>query len=375
MSGHNELRDAISILAKRSIGLMKACCNEESTKLYLVLPLLGLLGYDYTNPYEVYPEHAADFDPKQPKKIDFAILRDGQPVVAIECKKVGADLADARGQLRAYYNALVTTKLAILTNGILFEFFVDSADPNLMDEEPFLTIDLENVSRNGAPPEVLEALAQVTKANFNPETVAELAHIELVKRRLRTCLVEEAKTPSEDFCRFLLQRAGLKNVRKGAIERHYASMVKAAFEDALVLPVVQRLRSEANSKQGGKVSDLPQIDRVVTTERELAIVNYVRRRLAFLVSEEMLFNAIERIDYKDYIGKLVVYYDKERKGRLFDFIEGRDGFDKFIFAEPYSEIVTNNILDIDEPLQAIFTARVRDIGSPQSSARLAQIVA
>ncbi len=354
---------------------MKACCNEESTKLYLVLPLLGLLGYDYTNPYEVYPEHAADFDPKQPKKIDFAILRDGQPVVAIECKKVGADLADARGQLRAYYNALVTTKLAILTNGILFEFFVDSADPNLMDEEPFLTIDLENVSRNGAPPEVLEALAQVTKANFNPETVAELAHIELVKRRLRTCLVEEAKTPSEDFCRFLLQRAGLKNVRKGAIERHYASMVKAAFEDALVLPVVQRLRSEANSKQGGKVSDLPQIDRVVTTERELAIVNYVRRRLAFLVSEEMLFNAIERIDYKDYIGKLVVYYDKERKGRLFDFIEGRDGFDKFIFAEPYSEIVTNNILDIDEPLQAIFTARVRDIGSPQSSARLAQIVA
>jgi hypothetical protein len=373
MSTHNELREGLSLLARRSVSLMKACGNEESTKLYLVLPLLGLLGYDYTDPYEVYPEHVADFDAKQPNKVDFAVLRDGRPAIAIECKKVGADLADARGQLRAYYNALTTTKLAMLTNGILFEFFVDSADPNLMDEEPFLTLDLESVSRNGASEEILQSLSHLTKANFNPDTVAELAHVELVKRRLRTCLVEEARTPSEDFCRFLLQRVGLKRIHKGAIERHYASMVKTAFEEALVLPVVERLRAEAKSKLGGKAEEQVHIKPdIVTTERELSIVNYVRRRLAFLVSEEMLFNAIERIDYKDYIGKLVLYYDRLHKGRLFDFIEGRDGFDKFIFPEPCGEIVTNNILDIDEPLQAIFTARVREVGLPQS-ARLAQI--
>jgi hypothetical protein len=139
MSTHSDLREALALLSKRSIALKNACGNEESTKLYLVLPLIGVLGYDHTDPYEVYPEHAADFDPRQPNKVDFAILRDGQPIIAIECKKVGADLADARGQLRAYYNALPTTKLAILTNGTLFEFFVDSADPNLMDEEPVLS--------------------------------------------------------------------------------------------------------------------------------------------------------------------------------------------------------------------------------------------
>jgi hypothetical protein len=353
---------------------MKACGNEESTTLYLVLPLIGLLGYDYTDPHEVYPEHLADFDPRQQHKVDFAVLRDGQPVIAIECKKVGADLTDARGQLRTYYNALPTTKLAILTNGMLFEFFVDSADPNLMDEEPFLTIDLENISRNGASDEVLQALTHLMKANFNPDTVAELAHVELVKRRLRTCLIEEGKTPSEDFCRFLLRKAGMKNVAKGAIERHYASMIKAAFEEALVLPVVQKLRGDVDLKLADVLADPPNVEqRVVTTERELAILNYVRRRLAFLVSEEILFNAIERIDYKDYIGKLIIYYDRERKGRLFDFIEGRDGFDKFLFPEPYGEIITNNILDIDEPLRAIFTARVRESGTSQPVTRLAQI--
>jgi predicted type IV restriction endonuclease len=371
MGTHGDLREALALLSKRSIALKNACGNEESTKLYLVLPLIGVLGYDHTDPYEVYPEHAADFDPRQPNKVDFAILRDGQPIVAIECKKVGADLPDARGQLRAYYNALPTTKLAILTNGILFEFFVDSADPNLMDEEPFLVVDLENVTRNGVSDEILQALNHLTKAQFNPDTVAELAHVELVKRRLRTCLVDEAKTPSEDFCRFLLQKAGLKNVRKAAIERHYASIIKTAFVEALVLPVVEQISGGIRLQEGEGMPSVP--TRIRTTERELAIVNYVRCRLAFLVSEETLFDAIERIEYRDYIGKLIVFYGKERKGRLFDFIEGNDGFDKFIFPEPHGELVTNNILDIDGPLEAIFTTHVREFGLPRAATRLAQI--
>ena len=63
-------------MAKRSVGVMAACANEESTKLYLALPLVGLLGYDYSNPYEVYPEHAADANAAKPCKIDLAIMRD-----------------------------------------------------------------------------------------------------------------------------------------------------------------------------------------------------------------------------------------------------------------------------------------------------------
>jgi predicted type IV restriction endonuclease len=61
-----------------------ACTNEESTKLFLILPFLAVLGYDPLNPYEVYPEHAATFDPTTANKVDFAVLRDGVPVIAIE---------------------------------------------------------------------------------------------------------------------------------------------------------------------------------------------------------------------------------------------------------------------------------------------------
>lgn len=373
MSTSNELRAGLLAVAKRSISIMTACSNEESTKLYLVLPFLGLLGYDYANPYEVYPEHLADFDPATQNKVDFAILRDGAPVIAIECKQVGADLASSRGQLCRYFNALPEVKLGILTNGILFEFFVDSADPNIMDDEPFLTIDLETVARAGVQDEILETLVSATKEYYDPDTIAEAAHVQLVKKRLRTAFIEEAKGPSEEFCRFALERIGVKSVRKQVIERYYAPMIKTAFEESLIVPVVDRLRAQSGSDIRQSPLTMHQLgQRIETTERELAIVAYVRRRLSYLAQDEMQFNAIENIRFKDYVGKLVVFYDRERKGRLFDYIEGADGYDKFIFPDPIGEIVTNNMLEIDTALKTVFATRVREMGGLSNAQKMSR---
>jgi hypothetical protein len=198
-----------------------------------------------------------------------------------------------------------------------------------------------------------------------------MAHVRLVKKRLRTALDEETSTPSEEFCRFFLQRAGIKQVRKGTIDRYYGPLIKAAFEEALVLPAVQKLRNDPEGKS--TPINLHQLgQRLLTSERELAIMNHVRRRLAYLVSDESLYSGIERIEYKENVGKLMVFYANERKGRLFDYIEGGEGFDKFIFPSPYGEIVTKSVLDIDEALLATFTARVRELGHLQPVERLAR---
>ena len=368
----NELRAGLLALAKRSVSIMTACTNEESTKLYLVLPFIGLLGYDYANPYEVYPQHAADLDPASRNKVDFAILRDGAPVIAIESKQVGADLEESREQLRQYFNTLADVKLGILTNGILFEFFVDSAEPNAMDAEPFLTIDLETIARAGVSEEAIETLISATKGTYDPETIAEAAHIQLVKKRLRTVFIEEAKGPSEEFCRFALERIGLKNVRKVAIERYYAPMIRNAFDESLILPVVDRLRAQHGMESRGPMPIHQLGQRIETTERELEIVAYVRRRLAYLAQTEAEFDAIQNVRYKDYVGKLVVYYDRERRGRLFDYIEGADGHDKYIFPDPIGEILTNNVLEIDTALKTVFAARVKELGSIPHNHRLAR---
>lgn len=370
-----ELRARLMAHARRSLTLGPSCSNEESTKLYLVLPFLGLLGYDFTNPYEVYPEHAADFANDNPNKVDLAILRGGEPIIAVEVKRAGTEITDHTGQLAGYFNALATVKLGVITNGIVYAFHVDSDAPNMMDEEPFFTLDLETIASAGlADDEMLETLLSITKSHFDPSAMAEAAHVRLVKRRLRKVLVEEARAPSESFCRFVLEQIGIRNIRAAAIERYYAPMIKAAFEESLVMPVVRKLQADPQGAAKGIGLNLHQTgQRVITTEREIAIFGYIRRRLAFLVAEEAQFNAIEAVHYKDYVGKFAIYYENVRKGRMFDFIEGSDGYDKYVFPEPFGEIVTNNIYEIDDALRATFIARVRELGATAQTHRLARI--
>ena len=365
-----DIQRGLRQVAERSLQVAEYCQNEESTKLYLVLPFLSLLGYDCANPLEVQPEYLADYRDYQQEKVDFAVVLDGRPTIAVECKRAGIPLEEHRGQLRGYYGAIPSFKLGVLTNGLVFEFFVDSENENIMDTDPFLTIDLESVHRSGVPEEMLGALALLSKSGFSPGAIAQEADLLITKKRLRALLLAEARAPSEEFCRHLLQRAGLSYIRRAAIEQHYSALVRSAFEEALIVPVIRALR--ASTAQGANVPERDENgevqSRIYTTERELAVYKYVKRRLAYLSPDDHHFNAIEYVEHRDYIGKFSIFYRRERKGRILDFIEGGDGYDKYVFPEPLGEIVTNNPLDIDDALRETFTARVRELGGISGAA-------
>jgi hypothetical protein len=336
------------------------CQNEESTKQYLILPLLNLLGYDCSNPYEVQPEYAASFRNGVQDRVDYAILRDGVPLIAIECKKCGCELSSERGQLSGYFAALTSVRVGVLTDGIRFEFFTDSEDPNVMDEEPFVTLDLS--ASEQVPSDVLEALSLVTRSNFNPYSIAEAAEARLIAKRVRAILMQEVREPSEKFCRVILDQAGLKNLRRTLIQTYYSGLIRNAFEEALILPVLEEIRKAAAPASLDQSEGFGEANaqRIITTDRELAVYRYVCRRLAFLSPDETHFSAVEQVQHKDYVGKFVVYFRSVRKGRLFEFIEGSNGYDKFIFPGPFGEMTTNTMQDIDEPLRKMFVQRVRE---------------
>lgn len=367
MDALGQFQASLTAIAERAASVRAMCASEESTKLYLVLPVITALGYDCTDPFVFQPEFAADFRKEATERVDFVILRDEKPIIAIECKKVGTDLAANRGQLRAYFTALQSVHLGILTDGIRFEFFVDCESPNIMDPEPFVTLDLEAATRDEIPADVLAALFLLHKANFAPEAVSELAEERLVAKRLRTILMQEVREPSDDFCRHILQRVGLKNLRRNSIQQRYSSLIRSAFEDAFVIPVVEKLRAAHVRPADTFTADDEATRRIVTTDRELSVYRYVCRRLAFLATDEAQFSAVERVQHRDYVGKFAVFYDSNRKGRLFDFVEGSNGYDKFVFPEPFGEIVTNTMKDIDEALRATFTRRLRELGTPSAT--------
>lgn len=358
-----DLRTSILDLARRSASIAKACNNDESVRLYLVLPMLRALGYDSTDPLEVYPNHQTDPQPgpdgPQVHTADFAILRNGQPVIAIGAARAANDVAAKRQVIARYFSAWPSAKVAMLSNGLVFEFYVDSQSTGVMDPEPFLTIDLETMGEAGPSPDAVETLQYATKADLDPDRIAERAHLGLVKKRLRTAFIEEAQAPSEDLTRAMMARVGFPGVRREAIEKHYASLIKSAFEEALVLPVVQRLKSSgmADGMASGLKLDVNQT--LASAEREIALFNQIRRRLAFLVDSEAQYQALDTLVCTNSIGRLTVSLERDPDGRIVDVVRGSGASDRYIF--PDQEIVTDNVADLDQPLKAAFLARLASL--------------
>ncbi|OOB78395.1 MAG: hypothetical protein BEN18_07495 [Epulopiscium sp. Nuni2H_MBin001] len=120
--------------------------TEEATKTALVLPFFQILGYNIFNPQEFIPEYVADLGLKKGEKIDYAIIQNGSPAIIIEAKKVSENLNRHYNQLYRYFCAIVHCKFAVLTNGVTYQFYTDSLMPNVLDDIPFLTINLETIT-------------------------------------------------------------------------------------------------------------------------------------------------------------------------------------------------------------------------------------
>ena len=126
------MKDAVQSIAERIKKNQQFIQTEEATKTAFIMPFLQLLGYDVFNPTEVVPEFTADVGIKEGEKVDYAIVLNGQPEILIECKMCGHELNAANeNQLLRYFHAS-KAKFGILTNGVVYKFYTDLAEPNKM---------------------------------------------------------------------------------------------------------------------------------------------------------------------------------------------------------------------------------------------------
>ena len=143
--------DQLRVLATRIANTKDMIQTEEATKTSMIMPLIQILGYNVFDPLEVTPELVADVGLKKGEKVDYAILRDGQPIMLFECKKAGAELNISHaGQLFRYFH-VTAARFGVLTNGLVYKFFTDLEQPNKMDEKPFLEIDLLDIDEHDVP--------------------------------------------------------------------------------------------------------------------------------------------------------------------------------------------------------------------------------
>lgn len=206
--------------------------GEEATKQALVVPLLQVLGYDVFDPREVRPEYVADFAVKkagQFEKIDYAICANGTPTIFIECKAIGAALEDHGGQVSRYFNATPSVRVAMITDGVKIRVFTDLQQPNIMDQNPWLNIDLLSVK-----PAEVDVLRRFRKADFSPGDISALAEEMVYYNALLTFMSSQLREPSEAFVRFVAgEIPAIGRVTAKVVER-LAPILRKALQSAIV---------------------------------------------------------------------------------------------------------------------------------------------
>ena len=367
----SEFHEELILGAENIIRAKPNCNNEESTKQFMVLPFLATLGYNPFNPNEVVPEHHADFSEKYRNRVDYAIMRDNTPIIAIEVKQPSSKLTDDRGQLRSYFNACQTVKLGILTNGINYECFADTDERNIMDQTPFLSFSIEEIMNGQADDRMINGIADLRRDKFDPANVGAEARRKLLLATFIDVFQKWQRSPSEDLAKLLLDEGGFKGIKTKKITQEAQELAKHAFSTFVERAILKRIGfkeeeqevSETASISTAAVENIGIEDGIVTTENELASYNYAIRRLAFLVKNEDSFKAIDDIGYKDRKTVFTVYYRRPQAGLIFNFHERPDGTFKFTFpALENKEILTTNFGEIDAALLESFEKRVTEGG-------------
>lgn len=241
--------DQLRVLASRIVNTRAMVQTEEATKNAMVMPFIQALGYNVFDPLEVTPELVSDVGTKKGEKVDYAILRDGKPIMLFECKKCGGDLnINHAGQLFRYFH-VTEARFGVLTNGLIYRFFTDLEKPNKMDEKPFFEFNILDFKERD-----VDELKKFAKAAFDVDTILTTANELKYTRAIQTKLAELMVEPSEDFVRLL--SAGLLGNRKftPTVRDQFTGITRRAFEQFVGERINERLKG-AMSPEAVSVPD------------------------------------------------------------------------------------------------------------------------
>ena len=306
-----ELKTKLEQLHQRVDNLKEQIQTEEATKNAFIMPFIQILGYDIFNPIEVIPEFVCDIGTKKGEKVDYMIMKDGEPILVIECKHWKENADAHNSQLHRYYH-VSKARFGILTNGIIYNFYTDLEKPNIMDEKPFLTINLDDLKDSS-----IKVLEKFTKTSYNLESILDsaesLKYIKAIRKEFET----EIDNPSDEFIKLLVNRFFDRplTANRLSIFREYT---KRALTSSINESISSRLKSALSINENihnEKEKDseiLDSIDensesKVVTTEDEIEGFQIVKAILREVISADR----IAPRDTQSYFG--VLLDDNNRK--------------------------------------------------------------
>ena len=313
-----DFKDQLTQLSDKIAKQKDNIATEEATKTSFIMPMIAALGYDVFNPFEVVPEMDCDLT-KRGDKIDYAIMKDNTPILLIECKHCKQNLDLHSTQLAKYY-AASNARFGVLTNGVEYRFYADLEKQNIMDEKPFLVVDMLDLSDSD-----IEQLKKIHKSYYNEHDILSTAQELQITIQIKDLLNRNFQQPGDDFTRYFVKclNDGKSTVKQ--IEQ-YRPIVKKSIASVINDIIAERLNVAMKSDRGNgskkseeethsdvvaesAAKDLPdgivfqdEEKGIITTQEEMDAYNIVRSILRQYVD-------VKRIQYKDYKSYFTVNLD------------------------------------------------------------------
>ncbi|MFC5411961.1 type I restriction endonuclease [Larkinella bovis] len=242
-----DFKDTIKQIGERIARLKNSIQTEEATKTALILPFINALGYDVFDPHEVSPEFISDIGTKKGEKVDYAIMRDGHPIMLMECKHHNQSLTLHDNQLLRYFH-VTRARFGILTNGVIYRFYTDLAEPNKMDQKPFLEVDLTDLKDFQ-----IEELKKFHKSYFDVDSILSTASELKYMGELKPLIAQEMANPSEPVVRLFAKQVYQGQLNAKMID-YFSGLVRKGFQQIISDQITERLKSALTKEEMQEVT-------------------------------------------------------------------------------------------------------------------------
>lgn len=251
--------------------LEEKCTNEAQTRMYLIEPLLEILGYSRIDERDMLTEINAGWGQKNDKADLGLIVKGKEPEIIIECKKYGKKLTDKEAsQLNNYFINTKSSKIGVLTNGTEWRFYTvnEIEKESKLYQIPFLVIDFTEIDDSK-----IELFAQFHKSKTDIKAIVEEAQDFFFLQGFNDALTSELLEPSDDFVKAIFSRMIGKRMNDNIKEKLRSLINSNSIQQALPKLI------EEESKNGNMV---------ITTGEELKIYHSVKT---------IIINSIKKIDF------------------------------------------------------------------------------
>ncbi len=248
---------------------------------------------------------------KQGEKIDYAIMRNGEPIILIECKWHGAPLnVQNASQLFRYFHT-TKAKFSILTNGIEYRFYTDLVETNKMDEKPFFVFNITDIKDNQ-----IEELKKFHKAYYDFDNIVNTASDLKYTNELKILLNAEFANPSPDFVKHFARQVYPSVITAKVLEQ-FTALTKKSLQQNISDLITERLKTAltkedaANKEQEAIQAAADQLkseeSKVITTEEELEAFMIVKT----ILRQKIKANRVTHRDAQSYFA--ILLDDNNRK--------------------------------------------------------------